>query len=269
MRFLFLVHFVEDIHQPMHVGDDGDRGGKRHPGPVLQRRHEPAQALGFRPDPPGRRQRRGLDRPGSNARSPLRWPRRSGPRARSTTGPRRRSRPPSSPIKTARRAPPRPSPAGSSSTRPIVRRVEPILKQQMARASVPPGQRAERGVQVSGPSKPSDQARAEPPRSDRGGRPRSSRGPGPRRRWWSARGPACRVEELGLGRPSPSRRSGGSSATGGPGRLPVLNVALGLRNIEIEPVVESMYWPVWSWTSGTPKASINSWATLWATIHSS
>jgi nuclease S1 len=24
---LFLVHFVEDIHQPLHVGDNGDRGG--------------------------------------------------------------------------------------------------------------------------------------------------------------------------------------------------------------------------------------------------
>lgn len=24
---LFLVHFVEDVHQPLHVGDDGDRGG--------------------------------------------------------------------------------------------------------------------------------------------------------------------------------------------------------------------------------------------------
>ena len=25
--FLFLVHFVEDVHQPMHVGDNNDRGG--------------------------------------------------------------------------------------------------------------------------------------------------------------------------------------------------------------------------------------------------
>ena len=23
----FLVHFIEDLHQPMHVGDNGDRGG--------------------------------------------------------------------------------------------------------------------------------------------------------------------------------------------------------------------------------------------------
>ena len=27
--FLFLVHFVEDVHQPLHVGDNHDRGGNQ------------------------------------------------------------------------------------------------------------------------------------------------------------------------------------------------------------------------------------------------
>lgn len=27
VALLFLVHFVEDVHQPLHVGDNGDRGG--------------------------------------------------------------------------------------------------------------------------------------------------------------------------------------------------------------------------------------------------
>ena len=30
----FLIHFVEDVHMPMHVGDNNDKGGNRDPGPV-------------------------------------------------------------------------------------------------------------------------------------------------------------------------------------------------------------------------------------------
>ena len=46
----FLIHFVEDLHMPMHVGDNNDKGGQSNPSPILRPRDEYAQSLGQRDD---------------------------------------------------------------------------------------------------------------------------------------------------------------------------------------------------------------------------
>ena len=43
---IFLVHFVADMHQPLHCSDNQGQGRQRHQARLLRKKFEPAQRVG-------------------------------------------------------------------------------------------------------------------------------------------------------------------------------------------------------------------------------
>ena len=54
----FLIHCVEDMHQPCHVGDNEDKGGNQTQVRFFDRGHQHAPPVGFRHDRASRQARR-------------------------------------------------------------------------------------------------------------------------------------------------------------------------------------------------------------------